>query len=75
MAIVFDWHKRFWEDDCRSGRFRISNSAKNIQTSKLPTTWFRSRKEFEIAVCRAVARFGLHFHKDMSSEWIERHMK
>ena len=75
MAIVFDLHKRFREDradindDCQGGRSRISNSAKNIQT------WFRSREELEIAVCRAVARFGLHILKDMSSEWIERHMK
>ena len=81
MAIVFDWHKRFWadradiSDDCRSRRSRISKSAQNIQTSKLPTTLFWSTEELEIAVCRAVAIFGLHFHKDMSTEWIDRHMK
>ena len=69
MAIVFDWHKQILEDradisdDCRIGRSCISNSAKNIKTSKLRTTRFRSREELEIAVCRAVARFGLHFHK------------
>ena len=81
--IVFDWYKRFCEnqadisDDFRSGRSIIYNSAKNIQTSKLRGTWFRSREELEFAECRAVARFGFDFYKDISktSGWIERHMK
>ena len=53
MAIVFDLHRRFREDrvdiseDFRSGGSRISNSAKNIQTSKLRGTWFWSREELE----------------------------
>ena len=81
MAIGFDLYKRFREDradisdDFQSGRSRISNSAKNIQTSKLRGTWFRSREELELAVCSAVARFGVDFYKDISSEWTERHMK
>ena len=81
MTIVYDWHKRFREDraeisdDFRNGRSRISNSTKNIQTSKLQCTWFRSREEFESAVCSAMARFGVDFYKDITSEWMERHME
>ena len=81
MVIVFDWYKQFCEDrayisdDFRSGRSCIYNSAKNVQTCKLRGTWFQSREEFEFAVCRAVARFGFDFYKDISSGWIERHMK
>ena len=53
----------------------IYNSAKNIKTSKLRGTWFRSREELEFAVCRAVAGFGFDFYKVIPSGWIERHMK
>ena len=31
--------------------------------------------ELEFSVCRAVARFVFDFYKDISSGWIERHMK
>ena len=81
MAIVFDWHKQFREDradisdDFRSGRSRISNSAKNIQTSLLRGTWFWSREKLEFAVCSAMARFGVYFYKAIFSEWMERYLK
>ena len=62
-------------EEFRGMRSNISNSSKNIQTSKLRGTWFRSREEFEFADCSAVARFGVYFYKDITSEWMARHMK
>ena len=81
MTTVFDWNKQFREDradishDFRSGRSRIYNRTKNIQTPKHRGTWFRSREELEFAVSSAAARFGVDFYKDISSEWVEKHMK
>lgn len=80
--IVFDWHKRFREgrvdiSDFRSGRPRISDSAKNVQDAisddKRRGTRFQNR-ELKFAVRRAVARVGEDF-KDVYSEWLERHIK
>ena len=34
-----------------------------------------SSEELKFAVCSAMARFGVDFYKDISTEWVERHMK
>ena len=35
----------------------------------------QKRKELELAVRSAVAKFGVDFYKDVCSEWVERHMQ
>ena len=43
--------------------------------SHLRGTRVQKREELEFAVRRAAAKFGIDFHKDVCSEWVERHMQ
>ena len=43
--------------------------------SQLRFTRFQKREELKFAVRSAVAKFGVDFHKDVYSDWVDRHMQ
>ena len=76
MGIVFDWHKRFRDlaDITTISRVEDPVFSTVLRTFKLLSFGIHgSGVELEFAVCSAVARFG-DFYKDISSEWMERHL-